>query len=34
MNSDQPIRVLIAEDEANLGELLQSYLPAADIVSP
>ncbi|MFI5232747.1 MAG: sigma-54-dependent transcriptional regulator [Gemmatimonadales bacterium] len=26
MNRDQPIRVLIAEDEANLGELLQSYL--------
>lgn len=26
MNSEQPIRVLIAEDEANLGELLQSYL--------
>ena len=26
MNSDHPIRVLIAEDEANLGELLQSYL--------
>jgi two-component system response regulator AtoC len=26
VNGDQPIRVLIAEDEANLGELLQSYL--------
>ena len=26
MNGEQPIRVLIAEDEANLGELLQSYL--------
>jgi len=26
VNSDHPIRVLIAEDEANLGELLQSYL--------
>ena len=26
MNRNQPIRVLIAEDEANLGELLQSYL--------
>ena len=26
MNGDQPIRVLVAEDEANLGELLQSYL--------
>ncbi len=26
MTSDQPIRVLVAEDEANLGELLQSYL--------
>ena len=26
MTGEQPIRVLIAEDEANLGELLQSYL--------
>jgi DNA-binding NtrC family response regulator len=26
VNSDHPIRVLIAEDEANLGELLQSYM--------
>jgi two-component system response regulator AtoC len=26
MSGDQTIRVLIAEDEANLGELLQSYL--------
>jgi DNA-binding NtrC family response regulator len=26
VNGDHPIRVLIAEDEANLGELLQSYL--------
>jgi DNA-binding NtrC family response regulator len=26
VSGEQPIRVLIAEDEANLGELLQSYL--------
>lgn len=26
MTGEQPIRVLIAEDEANLGELLQSYM--------
>jgi DNA-binding NtrC family response regulator len=26
VNGEQPIRVLIAEDEANLGELLESYL--------